>query len=57
MVPTTKKTGGKVPGVVSQTPNAVRKRNARAAKPIQKSSYENTGNAIIEGFSLYRKQL
>jgi hypothetical protein len=53
----TKKTGGKVPGVVSQTPNAVRKRNARAAKPIQKSSYENTDNAIIEGFSLYRKQL
>jgi hypothetical protein len=57
LAPATKKTGGKVPGVVSQTPNAVRKRNARAAKPIQKSSYENTGNAIIEGFSLYRKQL
>jgi hypothetical protein len=57
LAPATKKTGGKVPGVVSQTPNAVRKRNARAAKPIQKSSYENTGNAIVEGFSLYRKQL
>jgi hypothetical protein len=56
-VPTTKKTGGKVPGVLSQTPNAIRKRKARAAKPIQKSSYENTGNAIVEGFSLYRKQL
>jgi hypothetical protein len=57
LVPTTKKTGGKVPGVVSQTPNAVRKRKARAAKPIQKSSYENTDSAIVEGFSLYRKQL
>ena len=53
----TKKTGGKIPGVVSQTPNAVRKRKARAAKSIQKSSYENTDSAIVEGFSLYRKQL
>tara|TARA_B100000780_G_C21116797_1_gene451946 strand:- start:201 stop:2426 length:2226 start_codon:yes stop_codon:yes gene_type:complete len=42
------KTGGKVPGQVSQTPNAIRKRNARAATKQQVSaSIENEVNSLI----------
>jgi len=41
--PPPKKTGGKVAGQVSQTPDAIRKRNARAAAKAANS----TGNAVM----------
>ena len=51
------RTGGKVAGQVSQTPNAVRKRNARAAaKPVQNAGLERSGNMISESFSFFRKK-
>jgi hypothetical protein len=59
VTPATKptRTGGRKPGQLSSTPNAVRKRTARAAaRGVQNSSIQRSGNLIAEGFTIFRKK-
>jgi hypothetical protein len=59
VTPATKptRTGGRKSGQLSPTPNAVRKRTARAAaRGVQNSSIQRSGNLIAEGFSIFRKK-
>jgi hypothetical protein len=54
---TTKRTGGRVKGQLSQNPRAVKRREANATKTQpEMASKINTGSMVLEGFSLFRKK-
>jgi hypothetical protein len=54
---TTKRTGGRVKGQLSQNPRAVKRREANATKTQpEMASKINTGSMVLEGFNLFRKK-